>query len=424
MSNNENKNEKKLCSDKANKDISGVFSPVDQLVEEIKNGRMIILVDDEDRENEGDLVVAAQYATPDAINFMAKHGRGLICLSMDCELIDKLDLCMMTDDNKSPFKTAFTVSIEAARGVTTGISAYDRSTTILTAIGDNVKPSDIVTPGHIFPLKTQKGGVLKRAGQTEGSVDLAKLADLKPAAVICEIMKDDGTMARLPDLVEFAKMHNLKIGSIAEIIKYRLSNDILIKEESRAKIPTLYGGDFEIITFSNHLDEYVHLALVKGDIKSKESVLVRVHSECLTGDVFASLRCDCGEQLHSAMEMIEKEGAGVVVYMRQEGRGIGLVEKIKAYKLQEEQKLDTVEANCALGFKADLRDYGVGAQILRYLGISKIRLLTNNPAKRAGLSGYGLEIVDTVPIVSKPNEHNAKYLKTKQAKMGHKLDIN
>lgn len=408
----------------AKKDISKVFSPVPELVEDIKNGKMVILVDDEDRENEGDLVVAGQYATPDAINFMAKYGRGLICLSMDCELIDRLGLCMMTDDNKSPFNTAFTVSIEAAKGVSTGISAYDRSTTILTAIADNVTPSDIVTPGHIFPLKAQKGGVLKRAGQTEGSVDLAKLAGLKPAAVICEIMNDDGTMARLSDLVEFSEKHNLKIGSIANIINYRVSNDLLIKEESRAKIPTLYGGDFEIITFSNHLDEYVHLALVKGDIKSKESVLVRVHSECLTGDVFASLRCDCGEQLHTAMEMIEKEGAGVIVYMRQEGRGIGLVEKIKAYKLQEEQKLDTVEANCALGFKADLRDYGVGAQILRYLGVSKIRLLTNNPAKRAGLSGYGLEIVETVPIVSIPNKHNANYLKAKQTKMGHKLDIN
>jgi 3,4-dihydroxy 2-butanone 4-phosphate synthase/GTP cyclohydrolase II len=401
-----------------------LLSSVPELIEDIKNGRMIILVDDEDRENEGDLVVAAQYVTPDIINFMATHGRGLICLSLDGKLVDKLELPLMTEDNKSPFNTAFTVSIEAASGVTTGISAYDRATTILTAVRDGVKSSDIVTPGHIFPLRAMDGGVLKRAGQTEGSVDLARLAGLKPAGVICEVMKDDGTMARLSDLTGFARAHGLKIGTIADIIKYRLNNDTLIKEESRAKLPTAYGDDFEIIAFSNQMDHHINLALVKGDIKSKDSVLVRVHSECLTGDVFGSLRCDCGDQLHASMEMIHEEGAGVIVYMRQEGRGIGLVNKIKAYHLQQEKKMDTVEANCALGFKPDLRDYGIGAQILHYLGVKKIRLLTNNPAKRAGLGGYGLQIVETLSIKVEPNTHNVHYLKTKQQKMGHKLDIN
>jgi len=400
------------------------ISTVPELIEEIKNGHMIILVDDEDRENEGDLVCAAQFTTPDTINFMAKYGRGLICLSLDGELVDRLELPMMTDDNKSQFGTAFTVSIEAAKGVTTGISAYDRATTIQTAIADTVKPSDIVTPGHIFPLKAKKGGVLKRAGQTEGSVDLARLAGLKSAAVICEIMKDDGTMARMNDLVEFSKQHKIKIGTIEDIIKYRLSHDTLIKEEVRTLLPTLYGGEFDIIAFSNDADNNVHLALVKGNVATEEPVLVRVHSECMTGDVLGSLRCDCGDQLHAAMEAIRKEGRGVVVYMRQEGRGIGLVNKLKAYKLQTEQGMDTVEANCALGFKPDLRDYGIGAQILSYLGVKKIKLMTNNPAKRAGLGGYGLEIVETVPIQIEPNQHNKDYLLTKLNKMGHKLDIN
>ena len=405
-------------------DLTCKIATVPELIEEIKNGRMIILVDDEDRENEGDLVCAAQFATPDTINFMATHGRGLICLSLDGKLLDKLELPMMTDDNKSQFGTAFTVSIEAAQGVTTGISAYDRSTTILAAIADAVKPSDIVTPGHIFPLRAKKGGVLKRAGQTEGSVDLARLAGLKSAAVICEIMKDDGTMARMTDLVEFSKQHKIKIGTIADIIKYRLIHDTLIKEEVRTPLPTLYGGEFEIIAFSNDADNNINLALVKGTVSTNEPVLVRVHSECLTGDVLGSLRCDCGDQLHAAMEAIRKEGSGVVVYMRQEGRGIGLVNKLKAYKLQTEQGMDTVEANCALGFKPDLRDYGVGAQILSYLGVKKIKLMTNNPAKRAGLGGYGLEIVETVPIQIEPNQHNKEYLLTKLNKMGHKLDIN
>ena len=400
------------------------ISPVKDLLDDIKKGKMIILVDDEDRENEGDLVVAAEFVTPEIINFMAKHGRGLICLSLDGDIVDKLRLPMMTDDNKSQFGTAFTVSIEAASGVTTGISAHDRATTILAAVNDNAKPSDIVTPGHIFPLRACLGGVLKRAGQTEGSVDLARICGLKPAAVICEIMKDDGTMARMDDLVNFANTHNIKIGTIADIIKYRMANETLIKEEARAKLPTAFGESFEVIAFSNQADPYIHVALVKGDLKNKESVLVRVHSECLTGDVFGSLRCDCGDQLHQAMKMIDNEGAGAIVYMRQEGRGIGLVNKIKAYYLQQEEHMDTVEANCALGFKPDLRDYGVGAQILSYLGIKKIRLLTNNPAKRVGLSGYGLEIVDTVPIAIEPNTHNHDYLSTKKKKMGHDLDIN
>ncbi|MFH1222899.1 MAG: bifunctional 3,4-dihydroxy-2-butanone-4-phosphate synthase/GTP cyclohydrolase II [Pseudomonadota bacterium] len=400
------------------------MAPVTELVEELKNGRMIILVDDEDRENEGDLVCAAQYVTPDIINFMAKHGRGLICLSLDGDIVDKLRIPMMTDDNNSKFGTAFTVSIEAAEGVTTGISAHDRAKTILTAIKDNAKPTDIVTPGHIFPLRAQKGGVLKRAGQTEGSVDLARIGGLKPAAVICEIMNDDGTMARMPQLCEFAKKHNLKIGTIADLIKYRMSNDTLIKEEARTKLPTFFGGDFEIVAFANDVDPFTHVALIKGDIKKQDSVLVRVHSECLTGDVFSSKRCDCGDQLHAAMEMINKEGAGVIVYMRQEGRGIGLINKLKAYELQQNKNLDTVEANCVLGFKPDLRDYGIGAQILHHLGVKKIRLLTNNPAKRVGLNGYGLEIVETLPIKAELTQYNKKYLKTKQQKMGHKLDIN
>jgi len=405
-------------------DLTCNIATVPELIEEIKNGRMIILVDDEDRENEGDLVCAAQFTTPDTINFMAKNGRGLICLSLDSELVDKLQLPMMTDDNKSQFGTAFTVSIEAAHGVTTGISAYDRATTIQAAISDTVKPSDVVMPGHIFPLRAKKGGVLKRAGQTEGSVDLTKLAGLKPAAVICEIMKDDGTMARMDDLVEFSKQHKVKIGTIADIIKYRMGHETLIKEEVRTKLPTLYGGEFDIIAFSNDADNNIHLALVKGDVTTTEPVLVRVHSECLTGDVLSSLRCDCGDQLHSSMEAIRKEGRGVVVYMRQEGRGIGLVNKLKAYKLQTEEGLDTVEANCALGFKPDLRDYGVGAQILSFLGVKKIKLMTNNPLKRAGLGGYGLEVVETIPIQIEPNVYNKDYLKAKLNKMGHKLDIN
>lgn len=400
------------------------LSTTKELIEEIKRGRMVILVDDEDRENEGDIVIAAEFTSPEAINFMVKHARGLVCLSMDGALIDKLELPMMTNRNNSQFGTAFTISIEAKHGVTTGISARDRATTILTAIKDGVNPADIVSPGHIFPLRAKNGGVLKRAGQTEGSVDLAKLAGLKPAGVICEIMNDDGSMARMPDLIKFAKEHNLKIGTIADLIKYRMKHDTLIKEEVRTKLPTLYGGEFDIVAFSSEVDENIHLALIKGDIANGEPVLVRVHSECLTGDVLNSLKCDCGDQLHSAMELIKKEGRGVVLYMRQEGRGIGLVNKLKAYKLQNEEGMDTVEANCALGFKPDIRDYGLGAQILSKLGIKKIKLISNNPAKRVGLSGYGLEIVESVPLQIEPNQHNKGYLLTKLNKMGHKLDIN
>ena len=399
------------------------ISSVPELIEDIRDGKMVILVDDEDRENEGDLVVAAEYATPEIINFMATHGRGLICLSMSGELIDKLQLPMMTSDNKTRFGTAFTISIEAAKGVTTGISAHDRSTTIRTAVKDDVKPSDIVSPGHVFPLRAKDGGVLKRAGQTEGSVDLSRLAGLKHAAVICEIMKNDGTMARMDDLESYAKTHNLKIGTIADLIKYRSSNETLIKQESVAKLPTSYGGYFDLVTFSNVLDNNTHMALVKGDIKSQDSVLVRIHSECLTGDVFSSQRCDCGDQLKAAMDMIEKEGAGVIVYLRQEGRGIGLLNKIRAYELQDKEGLDTVEANCKLGFKADERDYGIGAQILTHLGIKNIRLITNNPAKKAGLSGYGLEIVERVPVQIEPNKYNKSYLKTKKDKFGHLLNM-
>lgn len=396
------------------------LASVSELISDLKAGKMIILVDDEDRENEGDLVIAAEKVSAESINFMAKHARGLICLSMDGTLVDKLNLEMMTTCNKSSFGTAFTVSIEAAKGVTTGISAHDRATTILAAIKDDVKPSDIVTPGHIFPLRACEGGVLRRAGQTEGSVDLCRIAGLKPAGVICEIMNEDGSMARMKDLKEFSKKHNIKIGSIADLINYRLSNETLIKEEVRINLPTRYG-DFELLAFSNILDNNLNLALIKGDIKRKDSVLVRVHSECFTGDTLSSLRCDCQDQLNQAMSLIEKEGCGVIVYMRQEGRGIGLLNKLKAYYLQQKEGLDTIEANCALGFKSDLRDYGIGAQILSYLGIKKIKLISNNPAKRAGLSGYGLEIIENVSLSTNCNEHNIKYLKTKKEKMKHEI---
>ncbi len=396
------------------------FNTIDEAIEDIAKGRMVILVDDEDRENEGDLCMAAEKVTPAAINFMAKYGRGLICLSLTPQRVEELKLPMMTDDNTSQFGTAFTVSIEAKKGVTTGISASDRATTILTAIDPKTTPDDLARPGHVFPLRARPGGVLQRAGQTEGSVDLARLAGLYPAGVICEIMSDDGTMARVPELMEFASRHNLKIVTVKDLIHYRIRTERFVRRVSDIKLPTDHG-EFRAIAYTNDMDSNLHIALIKGDIRPEEPVLVRVHSECLTGDVFGSKRCDCGEQLHKAMEMVNEAGKGVVLYMRQEGRGIGLANKLKAYELQD-RGLDTVEANLRLGFKPDLRDYGIGAQILVDLGVRKMRLMTNNPKKIIGLEGYGLKVVERVPIETKPNEKNIIYLKTKKKKLGHMLD--
>ncbi len=395
----------------------------EEAIKEIRAGRMVILVDDEDRENEGDLTMAAEAMTPEAVNFMAKYGRGLICLSMTGEKIDSLNLPLMVEHNTSKYQTGFTVSIEARCGVTTGISAADRATTILTAVADDAQPTDLVRPGHVFPLRGRNGGVIVRAGQTEGSIDLSRLAGLKPAGVICEIMDEDGTMARMPALEKFSEKHGIGICTIADLIEYRMRTESFVKRVAETVIPTSIAGEFKAVVYENAVDDLLHIAMVKGNIDPEKPVLVRVHSECLTGDIFASLRCDCGDQLQTAMEMIDQENAGVLLYIRQEGRGIGLVNKIKAYALQD-QGLDTVEANERLGFKPDLRNYGIGAQILVDLGVKKMRLLTNNPKKMVGLEGYGLSLTEQIEIETEPNEYNRNYLECKKLKMGHLLNVN
>jgi 3,4-dihydroxy 2-butanone 4-phosphate synthase/GTP cyclohydrolase II len=399
-------------------------SSIEAVIKDIKAGRMIILVDDEDRENEGDLYMAAEKVDAESINFMATYGRGLICLTLNGELTDKLGLPMMVSNNTSPYGTGFTISIEARTGVSTGISAADRARTVQVAVDPDTKPLDLVSPGHIFPLRAREGGVLVRAGQTEGSVDLSRLAGMTPAGVICEIMNEDGTMARMADLEKFSEKHDLKIATIADLVAYRLREDTLVQRAVEARVPTEHAGVFKAVVYSNSVDNLDHLALVKGDISKAERVLVRVHSECLTGDVFGSARCDCGLQLNAAMKMIDQEGCGILLYMRQEGRGIGLVNKLKAYCLQDEQGVDTVEANHMLGFKSDLRDYGIGAQILRDLGVKKMAILTNNPKKIVGLEGYGIEVVERLPLEMPASKESKEYLMCKRDRMGHLIAVN
>ena len=395
------------------------FVAIEEALDEIRAGRMIVVCDDEDRENEGDLTMAAQFATPEAVNFMAKEGRGLICLALTPQRCDELGLDLMAAKNESPFETPFTVTIEARDGVTTGISAADRARTIQVAIDPETAPRDLVQPGHVFPLKAKPGGVLERTGQTEAAVDLARLAGLNPAGVICEVMNDDGTMARVPDLERYCRRHALKMITVADLIAYRRHHDKLVERVVATRLPTAFG-EFDVVGYRSLVDDKHHVAMVKGEVAGEKDVLVRVHSECLTGDVFHSLRCDCGEQLESALAMIEHEGQGVLLYLAQEGRGIGLLNKLKAYKLQD-TGLDTVDANLELGLPVDLRDYGIGAQILSDLGLSSIRILTNNPKKIRGLEGYGLSVSDQIPIVHAANPHNEAYLRAKRDRLGHSL---